>query len=811
MKISEKLHHNVIIKMRKTIADAEGQEVLFVIKNDENGQGNEVVTAARGNDTAAPVVFHLAEKGDTIVHNHPSGVLKPSGHDISVASRLANQGIGFYIINNLVSKVYCVTESVTGGRVVPMDKENLCSILLPGGLLSREFVHYEVRDPQVEMLEGVIDAFNNEHINVTEAGTGVGKSFSYLIPSLTWAVVNKERVIISTATINLQQQLIEKDIPVIQKIIGTNIKCVLVKGRGNYICLRRMEEAFREQSLFNEEASELIALHQWAGSTQSGSKSDLTFVPKRTLWNRVCSESDSCMGMKCPHREGCFVLKVRKEAASAHILVVNHHLLFSDLAMRIGGAGFEGTAVLPPFNRIIFDEAHTVEKSATSFFSENYSKYALFKNLGALYGRKRRIAYGILEKIKHLIPSPDELSSLPGVITTIKDNAEQLEQTTRIYLEGKKSRRILSGEESGSLKNLVNAMYTLHSSILKFIQTIHDGVGELFTEVDDDPDVFNLRITLHRLVTICGVLGAFQDISERDEKIFWIEEKQTGKKEIFYSFSITPLDVSAMMKEAVFDTQSTVVFTSATLTVQKKFDFWNRRVGLSLPNEHEIVYTRLESPFEYRKQVLLAVPTDGPDPSSEKFQNYINDIIQKILEISEGKSLVLFTSYSMLRKTYGKILPFLEQMGITVLQQGDDDRARLLNTFNSDVSSVLFATNSFWEGVDVPGDALKIVIICKLPFQVPTDPIVKARMDRIEEMGGNPFFELSLPEAAMRLKQGFGRLMRRKSDHGIVVILDPRIIRKSYGKVLLGSLPETAKSITSGKEMLTDIENFLYS
>ena len=814
MKSSEKLHHNVILKMREAIRDAEGQEVLFVIKTDETGMGMDVVTAARGNDTAAPFIYPAAEKGDAVIHNHPSGVLKPSSNDLTIAAKLGNEGIGFYIVNNLVSKIYCVSEAVPGRRITLLDKESLCSILLPGGLLSKEFEYYEVRDSQVEMLEKVIDAFNNNEINVIEAGTGVGKSFAYLIPALQWARQNKERVVVSTATINLQQQLIDKDIPLLQRITGTRLKGVLVKGRGNYICLRKLEEAIQEQSLFNEENDELNVLNRWARVTKDGSKSDLAFMPDRTLWNKVCSESDACMGMKCPKREKCFVMKARKETASAQILVVNHHLLFSDLGMRIHGAGFEGTAVLPPYSRVIFDEAHTIEKSATSFFSENYNKFLLLKSLNALYGRKKRVVYGVFEKIKLLVNAPDELDSVPSLISKIRELVDLVEQFSLTFIGEDTTKRLLPSDSSVLLENLVNAFYNLHRATAKLIQVLHDGAGDLLLEADDNTDVFNLRIILQRLQKVCSVLDALQHYGENDEKIVWMEKKRTGKNDTFSSFFITPLDISGMMKAAVYEPQSTAVFTSATLTVQKKFNFWKERIGLNLADsgtDRTVTYVRLKSPFEYRKQVLLSIPQDAPDPGSEAFQGFMSQTIMDILELSEGKGLVLFTSYSMLRKTYAETRSFLEQRGITVMKQGDADRSKLLVTFNTDISSVLFATDSFWEGVDVPGESLKVVIICKLPFRVPTDPIVKARMERIEARGGNPFFDLSLPEAAMRLKQGFGRLMRRKNDHGIVAILDPRIIRKGYGKALLDSLPETAVSITSKENMLLDIEDFLYA
>ncbi len=809
MKAAEKLHTDIIIKMREIIRDAEGREVLFVVRNDEDGLGREVFAAAKGSEDAAPALFPHMEKGDTVIHNHPSGTLKPSGNDLAVASRLGNQGIGFCIINNNVTRIYCVAEPVPGGRVKPLDKDELCSILLPGGLLSREFSDYEVRDSQVTMLENVIDAFNGDKIHAVEAGTGVGKSFAYIIPSLKWAELNRERVVISTATINLQQQLASKDIPLIKKITGSDVKTVMVKGRGNYICLRRLEDAYRQTEMFNDKSEEIGAVYAWSKTTDDGSLSDLSFVPDKSLWSSICSEADACMGMKCPMRERCFVIRMKKNAASANILIVNHHLLFSDLAMKSEGAGFDATAVLPPYRRVVFDEAHTIEKSATSFFSENYNKFTLFRNLNKLYGRKGRKSYGLIEQVRHLLSPSAKLDSVPGQTAVVRDKAELLEAAAGDFLGGESSRRLSQGGDEA--ENMLSAVYELHRELLNLVELVRDAAGDIFEELDDNTDLFELRVTLQRLQRICGILGSFRNFRDRDNYIFWTERKRTAGNDTFFSFFITPLDISDMMKTAVYDNLSTIIFASATLTIQKKFDYWAGRAGLLYGDSGRISFSRLKSPFEYRKQVFLGIPSDAPDPSDADFQRFISGAVGDILGISEGKALVLFTSYGMLKQTYAEVVPSLDRAGITSLKQGDDDRFRLLETFNSDVSSVLFATDSFWEGVDIPGDSLKIVIICRLPFRVPTDPIVKARMEKIELEGGNPFMELSLPEAAMRLHQGFGRLMRRKSDRGAVFILDPRIVRKSYGRILLSSLPESVVSIKGKSELLTDLEDFLYS
>lgn len=815
MKSGEKLSPEVIIKMRAAINDADGQEVLFTGFIPKNGLVADVEVAARGNDSAAPALYPFMLESDVVIHNHPSGVLKPGNADLQIASSLGNQGIGFYIVNNTVTKIYCVSEAVETRKNEKLDSDDVCSFLLPGGELNNAIESYESRDVQVMMAEGVVDAFNNNLINITEAGTGVGKSFAYLVPAIKWCITNNERVIVSTATINLQQQLIEKDIPLITSLLGKGgaggVKSVLVKGRGNYLCLRRLHEQLEDNSLFQEKESSLQAIYDWSGTTATGSKSDLSFVPDYTVWSSVCSESDSCMGLRCFYRERCFVMKVKKEAASANLLVVNHHLLFSDLAMRMNGAGYEGTAVLPPFSRVVFDEAHKIESSATSFFSQIYNKFVLYKNTGKIFFRRKSRNMGLAVIMQKMMPHPEDYKDIPVLVSGVRIAAEMLDTNTAFLMNGAYSLRLTSQIKQDLIDPVLDSIRELHKKIVKLITYISDGGEVLFSEEEENSDVFEMKVAMQRLKNTAAVLNGFLDYASNEENIFWVEQKKTGKGEVFYSFSNTPLDISDIMNKAVYEPLKTTVFTSATLTVRKKFNFWKGRIGLDrVPGDRAKEFL-LSSPFNYSKQVMLGIPDDGPDPGSPDFQDFVSGFIVDAIEISEGRALVLFTSYSMLNATYDELEPLLTRQGITVMKQGSLDRSRLLSNFNKDVSSVLFATDSFWEGVDAPGDSLRLVIICKLPFRVPTDPIIKARIEAIEKNGGNAFMDLSLPEAAMKLKQGFGRLMRRKTDHGIVLILDPRIIRKRYGSILMDTLPETAKSIGGSKKVLDDMENFLYS
>ena len=811
MDINDHFTQNVLSLMIEDVKEADNNEVLWCGKIDDEGMISHVSVAARGTEQEVPALFPHMEKGDIIIHNHPSGNLRPSQADLSVASSLGNQGIGFFIVDNQLTSVYAVAESVKKKRNAIIDEDELSDILSPGGSLSKISDNYEYRASQTDLLRLVCRGFNENKIVAAEAGTGVGKSFAYLIPALKWSEENEERVVISTATINLQQQIVEKDIPLVKQMTGSAVKAVLVKGRRNYICHSRLKEQLDENSLFLEDGDPLKVISDWANITATGSRTDLNFHPDESLWSKICSESDTCSGMRCSHFENCFIMRARREAASAGILVVNHHLLFADLGLRQAGIGFETGAVLPVYDRIIFDEAHNIENSATSFFSESLSKYSIFQLLNRLYRLKRGKALGIAVRLESLTGPSSSLVDIPQEINNVRVKTELLDSICRDFTGDSYNRRITEDMGDGLTSGVIAPIGELQNNLLGLTELCTDVLKLVPEEDEENPQVFEFKAIIRRLQEAASFCEKFRHFSEYSDSVFWIERKRTSSGEFFERFVITPLDIASMMNEAVFEQFKSVICTSATLTVKNNFNFWQSRVGLNYVDNERTLNDIFPSPFDYKKRVLLAVPSDAPLPEEqEQYLNFISEISRKALETSEGGALLLFTSYEMLKSVYADIQPYLAKLGITCYRQGDDDRTRLLNNFRNDISSVLFATDSFWEGVDTPGESLKLVIICRLPFRVPSDPVVMARMEAIKNRGGNPFMELSLPEAVMKFKQGFGRLMRRQSDKGIVMILDSRVIKKRYGSIFLNSLPPASRSVKNSDDILLEIEDFLY-
>ncbi|MCL2805633.1 MAG: ATP-dependent DNA helicase DinG [Treponema sp.] len=664
---------------------------------------------------------------------------------------------------------------------------------------------YEPRKSQMDLLSLITRAFNEDALCMAEAGTGVGKSYAYLLPAMHFALSTKEKVVISTATITLQQQLFEKDIPFAADCMGMKIKAVLMKGRGNYICKRRLDDVMSEPPLDREEFEEVKKIGSWAQTSKTGGKSEISFLPSDSAWSSVCSESDLCLGLHCPWKEECFIAAMRKRANGANIIVVNHHLLFADLSARFKGAGYENAVVLPPFNRLIIDEAHTIENSATSFFSSEFGRTAIFRQLGKLYYRGNR---GLLVKLTSLARMEEHLDTMTDIIDKIRKSAEELDDNA-LDICGMDGIFRLSPDIDDLFlkKTLFSNLKSLRKEILKLTGAIRDITENLDDEKAIDPSVWEIKMIVRRLENIAEICDVFCKYKKQENDILWIE-KQRFSKYPWAVFTRTPLDLAPILRDSVFSPNKTVVCVSATLAINEDFSYWANNCGIL--SSRAVLSGCFPSPFPYSSSVLLTVPKDAPLPDEDGYQEFVDKAAGALAAVSEGSALLLFTSYQSLTSAYLAAKDKLTALGIRCLKQGDDDRTRLLQDFVSDTKSCLFATDSFWEGVDAPGDTLRMVIISRLPFRTPGDPVFEAKREAVEKRGGNPFLELSLPQAVMKFKQGFGRLMRRSADHGVVAVLDGRLLKKSYGRLFLQSLPETKTSFDSLHNIIEDIENFLY-
>ena len=708
-----------------------------------------------------------------------------------------------------------------------LDNEEIIASLCEGGNVAKLLKSYEPRQAQLDLLSLIIRGFNEDALVMAEAGTGVGKSFAYLLPAMHFALNNKP-VVISTATITLQQQLYEKDIPLVASSMGNaKIKAVIMKGRGNYLCIRRLTDTLNEPVLFDSDIDELHKISEWSKITKTGVRSELYFMPSDFVWSSVCSESDLCLGNHCIWKDQCFVSALRKEANNAHIIVVNHHLLFADLAARLEGAGYENAVILPPFSRLIIDEAHTIENAATSFFSADFARSGLYKQLGRLFHKKKANHYGLLVKLCAMLPVKiNPLDDMADAIEKIKNSAEELNNSSLLLCTGGSSAkggqegiyRLSDACDESYLKNtLFPDLKALRRDILKLINIIKDITENLDEPPDElaaDPIVWEIKSIVRRLENIGEICEAFCKYKKHEDEVLWIEKSRFGKnvlkKDSIAVFTRSPLDLSSKLKESVFTPYKTVVCVSATLAINNDFTYWASQSGIADIGNRLILSGCFPSPFPYSRAALLAVPTDSPLPDESSYQDFINNAVSRLISISGGSSLILFTSYQSLTSAFNAAKDELEELGIRCLKQGDDDRTRLLQTFLNDETSCLFATDSFWEGIDAPGDTLRLVIICRLPFRTPGDPVFEARREALEKTGKNPFMELSLPQAVIKFKQGFGRLMRRSADHGIVAVLDGRLLKKTYGQLFLHSLPETKTSFRDLDNILLDIERFLY-
>ena len=802
--------------IRVEIEKAGGREVCFLARVNGAREIVEPKAVARGNKAAVLAVAGGAEEGGVMIHNHPSGELEPSDADLGVAARVYEEGLGSAITNNQAQGLYVIVDPPAPRVVESLDVGALEALIGPGGPVAQSHPHYEDRPGQRDMLRNVTARYNQGGVALIEAGTGIGKSLAYLIPAAQWSLQNRERTVISTNTINLQEQLDRNDLPLVQGLMNDEIDWALVKGRGNYISIRRARLAAESAPLLFEDdrVEELGALIDWMEQTDDGSHSDLAFVPRDEIWEEVKSDPDICLRARCPHFQACFYQRARRNAASATLLVTNHHLLFTDLSVRIAANNFTAAAVLPAYRHLILDEAHNIEDAATSHLGSQATRTGMFRML-ARFDRGGR---GLLTALQKAFTERKNQPVAVELRSRIEERVRPALEEARVYLtrfldalepmlptEAPGAVRIGTPElpepvtnpdVQERLEGLLTALRDFESEVRLLRERIESN--EVLSN-DLEGRILDLSSGERRLAGTVQALQKILSPEKGDEhSVRWLEWRARAKgRPGNLVMASAPVELGDLLREKLFRRLETVVFSSATLAVRDSFTFLRSRIGLEeeLSDTYnvklKVISDIILSPFDLQNQVMLAVPTDLPEVNSPdgEFDGATAGIVSEMSGVVDGGLFVLFTSHGALRRV-AKILR-VEGSKFPLFVQGEEARSRLLEGFIQHGSGILLATASFWEGVDVPGRPLRGLIIPRLPFRVPTEPITAARVEAIERRGGNPFREFMLPLAALKLKQGFGRLIRTRDDRGGIVILDDRIVRKRYGTYLKESLPVT--------------------
>ena len=651
------------------------------------------------------------------------------------------------------------------------ESENLnpAGVLGEGGLISRRLASYEARDEQLQMANAVSRAISEQRHLVVEAGTGVGKSFAYLTPAVLAAAARageegrSKRMIISTHTISLQEQLLTKDIPFLNAILPVEFSAVLAKGRSNYISLRRLEGAAeRARSLLieSDEQRQLQDIRRWSETTTDGSLTDLQFQPVNTVWDETRSEHGNCLASKCPTYDQCFFYKARRRVWNADLIVVNHALFFADLALRR-----EGASVLPDYDVVVFDEAHMLEQVAGQHLGISVTNGQVSYLLNRLYNDRQQ--KGLL---------------LHHQLTKCQQMVQRIRMLGDDFFDAVERQSGANHNRSARIRDPLS----IETPLIPELQSLSAEIAVYARNLEQPEQRIELTAVAERLLGLADSLATWLNQSVEDA-VYWVEI--SGRKKRNVRLISAPLDVGPVLRDELFSQVNTVVLTSATLSVGKSdFRFFRERVGLTECDE-----LKLGSPFDYQRQVRLILADRMPDPADEPkaYEQAVCDHVRRHVAETGGRAFVLFTSYRMLRNCADLLTPWFTGENLALFCQGEGvDRSTMLDRFQKSERAVLFGTESFWQGVDVPGESLQNVIIAKLPFSVPDQPLLEARMERIRERGGNPFMDYQLPEAAIKLRQGFGRLIRSRADTGRVVILDPRVRTKRYGRFLLEGLPE---------------------
>ncbi|MGB8647257.1 MAG: helicase C-terminal domain-containing protein [Anaerolineae bacterium] len=695
-------------------------------------------------------------------------------------------------------------------KPAPLDVDALTDDLSPGGLFAAKFPNFEYRAEQVTMLQAVADAFNNSGVLVVEAGTGTGKSLAYLLPAVHWAVQNNERVVISTNTINLQDQLALKDIPDLRSVVGFDCKFTVLKGRSNYLCRRRLEALRKQDQHSLDEIRVLAKVLAWLPSTTTGDVAELTLtLSEQKVWARLASDPEHCTPDRCGGNRGdkCFFWLARDRAQAAHLIIVNHALLLSDMALE--------NRVLPEFRYLIVDEAHHLEARATDALSFEASRSSLDQLFRAAGSERSGLLMNLSQHVRHADVTPPQQRDFQRQVDDAAQAADGAQRAAYEFFNNLDAFLSHQQELPGETEGGYDRQYRLTPSRrmqpewsaveiewdalnVKFMK-LREDMEKIFgawqdlddAEIPDYDDL--LQDILFTLRRIRETQAALQETvaAPRPQGIYWASVNKNSGDIGLHS---APLHVGELLNKDLLASRETVILTSATMSIGNSFTFIENRLGIGDWADELTV----GSPFDYKQAALVYVPSDIPEPGQPGYQKAVESALADLLKATRGRALVLFTSHSQLQHTYRSIARGMEEEDILVLAQGlDGSRRQVLDTFRANERTALFGTKSFWEGVDVVGDALSCLVITRLPFSVPSDPIFSARSETFDD----PFGQYGVPEAVLRFRQGFGRLIRSKSDRGVVVVLDKRVLTKSYGKLFIESLPDCTKQQGPLKEL----------
>lgn len=807
MNVRDRFSQESLDIIRKILDEHDNNSIILKADFDADELIQNPVFVSENKKSIMSKLTSFFNKNEVLIRTAKPNLLYPSDLEIEVSDELYNKKkVAFCILSNDLKDFYFLQD---------IDRKNLQEVEIGNffkkdGILSEYFDGFEYRKEQEVMARSIQKAINENKKIIVEAGTGTGKTLAYLIPTIKWAVENKKKVIIATNTINLQEQILYKDIPVLKSIIEEKFNYALIKGRNNYLCKKLLDElAVRGVSAEDytaEQIEQIQAIIKWGNKTETGDKAELPFEVNPEIWEMVQSTPELCGGKKSHYSE-CFYTKARREKLEADVLISNHHIFFADLNIRANTDFDAEYLILPKYDLVIFDEAHNIESVARNYFSVEVSKYSFKRLLNKIYEKKinknpksalRRIEENFsIKKLKN----KSKEGEYEELLAFLKDGVQILQNNADEYFE--EIRRNFDRGQTSGIKKILTAYEFNESRFLeeikikqdKFKGSMKEFLDYLFKMVEiidvdrENPEVSNFLNYVKLFKTFMDNFKFVTNFLD-EEYVYWLD---INAKRTNIVLTATPLNISKKLNTTLFENLNRLVFASATLAINDNFDYFKNSVGLE--NE-DCIEKVVKSPFNYDEQMSVYIPSDMEASSNTlDFSIEAGEFIFNILMKTDGKAFILFTSYTMLNQVYYAIKNKLKKYDFDIFLHGEKPRTQIINEFKIAKKPVLFGTTSFWEGVDVQGDNLSNIIIVKLPFLVPIDPIVAAISKKIEEDGRNPFTDFQLPEAVIKFKQGIGRLVRTKNDKGNIFILDNRLIKKYYGKFFVKSIPIKTKNI----------------